>query len=697
MALGGAMTVTAQNTPPGATNLATVGVIASDAHAAEGGSNSGAFSVFRDGPTNNTLSVFFAVAGTAGTADYDPILSSVNSTVIPAGSRHVTLSVNPVDDTLIEGPETVHLRVIQPSSNSNTYRIGAQSNAVVNIEDNDRPDNTNRPPAVEIVMPQDGATFPAPADIWISAHASDSDGFVRTVEFFAGNNSLGITTNNPMAGNPINPFMVHWTNVPAGQYELTAVATDDDGAATRSRGVRITVGGSNTTQPVVNIATVDAQGAEIPVVPPGVGMPQRIDTAVFRVTRTGATNIDLPVFYGVSGTAANGTDYDRLCGRVTIPAGARSADIEVVVIDDFLVEGTESVIVTLEPIACIAIFPPPPDCYVLGQNRQATATILDNDSNHGTNNVPPVVRITAPPNGARFPAPADITIQAETVDPDGYASTVEFFANNQKIGESTIVFIQEPPPGTPIQFEFQWQNVAAGAYSLTARTRNDDGLTAASPPVSIVVGSNNTPTPTNTVPIVTIVARDSFASEGTNFFGTNNTATFLISRTGSLSNALTVSYEIAGTASNGVDYAHIGNTVIISAGERSARVVIDPIDDNLREHIETVVLKLRAGTAAGNVGSAYVVGRPERAAATISDNDANRPPCRLLPDRLFHFCVPHTNGFRHRIEVGTNMVHWEIICTNVVVNGAVHFVDPDAEAHPNRFFRVSPVPALPEE
>mgnify|MGYP001190310209 CR=1 FL=1 len=37
------------------------------------------------------------------------------------------------------------------------------------------------------------------------------------------------------------------------------------------------------------------------------------------------------------------------------------------------------------------------------------------------------------------------------------------------------------------------------------------------------------------------------------------------------------------------------------------------------------------------------------------------------------------------------------VCTNIVVDGALHFVDPDAIPLPQRFYRVSPVPALPPE
>src|SRR5205807_4191799 len=55
----------------------------------------------------------------------------------------------------------------------------------------------------------------------------------------------------------------------------------------------------------------------------------------------------LVVAYTVAGTATSGVDYTALPGTVTIPAGAASADILLTPLDDTLLEGDESIIVTL--------------------------------------------------------------------------------------------------------------------------------------------------------------------------------------------------------------------------------------------------------------------------------------------------------------------------------------------------------------
>lgn len=94
----------------------------------------------------------------------------------------------------------------------------------------------NQPPAVSITAPASGSAFNAPATINISADASDSDGTVSQVEFFNGNNSLGIDN--------VSPYSISWTNVAAGSYTITARATDNQGAITSSAPISITVNGS---------------------------------------------------------------------------------------------------------------------------------------------------------------------------------------------------------------------------------------------------------------------------------------------------------------------------------------------------------------------------------------------------------------------------------------------------------------------
>lgn len=87
---------------------------------------------------------------------------------------------------------------------------------------------------IRISSPADGVTFAAGANITITADATDTNGPIRRVDFFAGANQVGSTTNNP--------FSVTWNNVASGRYTLTAKALDRSGFVLTSAAVKIVVG-----------------------------------------------------------------------------------------------------------------------------------------------------------------------------------------------------------------------------------------------------------------------------------------------------------------------------------------------------------------------------------------------------------------------------------------------------------------------
>ena len=64
-------------------------------------------------------------------------------------------------------------------------------------------------------------------------------------------------------------------------------------------------------------------------------------------------------------------------------------------------------------------------------------------------NLPPVVRITSPPNGSVFRAPVNIPIYAYAADPYGSVASVEFFAGSASLGLGHHVVTAVPPPFPP--------------------------------------------------------------------------------------------------------------------------------------------------------------------------------------------------------------------------------------------------------
>ncbi len=96
---------------------------------------------------------------------------------------------------------------------------------------------SNIAPTVSLTGPADGASFAPSTTIPLTATASDTDGAVSKVDFYAGTQLLGTSTTSPYTWN--------WTNAPSGSYALRAVATDNGGLSKASSIANIIVTGSN--------------------------------------------------------------------------------------------------------------------------------------------------------------------------------------------------------------------------------------------------------------------------------------------------------------------------------------------------------------------------------------------------------------------------------------------------------------------
>ena len=90
----------------------------------------------------------------------------------------------------------------------------------------------------------------------------------------------------------------------------------------------------------------------------------------------------------------------------------------------------------------------------------------------------PTVTLTAPPNNSTFPAGSTLNLTATASDPGGSVTKVEFFQGSTKLGED----LTSP-------YTFDWVNVPAGNYVLTAKATDNSNNTATSAPVNITVTS----------------------------------------------------------------------------------------------------------------------------------------------------------------------------------------------------------------
>jgi hypothetical protein len=216
-------------------------------------------------------------------------------------------------------------------------------------------------------------------------------------------------------------------------------------------------------------------------------------------------------------------------------------------------------------------------------------------------NAPPSVTLTAPADGALIPPPGRIDFAATASDADGFVLLVEFFIGANRVGTDTTA------PYHFVAF------AAAGSHQLTAVAVDDDGARTTSAPISITVGE---PAPT-----VDLTVTDASGGE----FGADKTITFLLSRSGSTTTALSVPLVASGSATPDADYSGFGSPVIIPVGSSSAVVNLTTLPDIEIEGPETLRLTL------GPSGY-FTPGSSTTAEATVHD--------RPLHDWL-HSQLPH--------------------------------------------------------
>ena len=234
--------------------------------------------------------------------------------------------------------------------------------------------------------------------------------------------------------------------------------------------------------------------------------------------------------------------------------------------------------------------------------------------------------LTSPTNSARFGAPASISIRATAIDPKGYISHVDFYAQNVKIGESQISFLVAPPPGTPVAHAFEWRNVPEGAYIISARATDTSGRSLMSAPASILV--------TPGVPFVTVIATDPLALKSS-----DNTGTFTFYRTGgNTREPLRIDYGLSGTATANKDYASLPGSVMILSQANSVNVSVRALAQaDAIEPDKTVALAIKTSQS-------YHIGAPSNAVVIIRDrrNQTNRPPIVTLvaPTNHAFFALP---------------------------------------------------------
>lgn len=94
-------------------------------------------------------------------------------------------------------------------------------------------ESTNIVPEISITNPSNGTTYSNQSNIAVNATATDADGTISYVEFYANSTLIGNDTTSP--------YGLTWNSVDSGAYSLTATAYDNDSDSNTSNPVIIIV------------------------------------------------------------------------------------------------------------------------------------------------------------------------------------------------------------------------------------------------------------------------------------------------------------------------------------------------------------------------------------------------------------------------------------------------------------------------
>ena len=533
----------------------------------------------------------YTVGGDATAGDDYAALSG--TVVILAGQTTTTIDVNVLDDSLIEATETVTVTLDSIVSGEAQISIGAADTDTVSIADDDSATVTLTATDASANEPTDGGQFlvslsgisstDTVIDYTIGGDAvagSDYTPLSGTVTILAGTNSAVISVDvlDDLILESTETVTVSLDTITSGDADITLGTQLSD---------TVTILDDDFAQ--VTIASVDPSAGE----PANAGQ--------FQITMSAASDTDTVINYSIGGDATAGVDYTTLTGTATILAGQTSVLLDLDVLDDTLIEGDETVDVTLTSIAS-------GDTDIsLGIADFASITIADDDTAQ--------ISITA--NDASAAEPADSGQFTVTMDTASDTDTVISYTIS---GDAT--------QGSDVASLSGTVTILAGQTSATidvttlddAILEDDETVTVTLDSITsgestISIGTNDTATVTiadDDTAEITIAANDGFASEPA------DGGQFTVSMSGISDTDTVVSYTIAGDATSGADFTPLSGTVTILAGTNSATIDVTTVDDSVLEATENVSVTLDtivSGDADISIGTA------DTASVTIADDD----------------------------------------------------------------------------
>jgi FG-GAP-like repeat/Calx-beta domain len=293
----------------------------------------------------------------------NPLFPNPGIVTIAAGQTFANFSVNAVDDTIVDGSQSVVLTA------SATGFVNSTAN--LTVTDNDVLPTVSI--AAQVANAAEGSTTPG---VFRISRTGGDIASALTVNYGVGGTATSADYNQTLGTSVMIAANALFADVNITPFDDVFVEGSETVNLTLMNNVSYLLGGGyNSNSAVVTIADNDF----LPTVSIAA---QTINTAegsttpgVFRITRTTTdTSSALTVNYGVTNLGVTGTaspsDYsETLTGTATIAIGQTYADITITPLDDSFVEGPETVSLALTSGAG----------YNLSVPTAATVTIADND------------------------------------------------------------------------------------------------------------------------------------------------------------------------------------------------------------------------------------------------------------------------------------------------------------------------------
>lgn len=550
---GGTTTLTIQDDDP-----PTVKVSVTDNLAVEGGSATGKIVVQRVGDLSNPLTVGYVVGGTATSGvDFKELPDSLT---IPAGEASASITVTALNDTELEGDESVAITLVSRPD----YNIGLPGSGIVVIQDNELPTVTLTATdniATEGASPPGTFTFTRTDSSGnLEVRFNISGNAIPTVDYDALPTSIVIRDGSTTATLDVvaiadaikeSDEAVTLQLLPSISYNVGTAGPEtlslkDDGTSTA-----IAVGFAGASL----VAPESQTSIKIPV--------------VLSAPSSSAVTVDYAV---TGGTAQNGGDFVFPAGTLTFPANQTLATISLSVINDTLPEPDETIVVELSN----------PSGADLDFQSSELITIADDDA--------AVISITTPDDAAsesgdpgmfRLDRTGDLS---KSIDVQlQFTGSASFPSDYEPIPTTVTILAGEDHldvPVVPVD-----DSTDEADETIVARiTAVSLGKIGTSDSAIVTISDNDDPT---TLPNVEISVVD-----GTTTEGVEDPVQIRFSRTENTSGDLTIHYSVSGTASPGLDYDTLSGSIVIPDGETQVFLELQAIADTEQEPLETVTLTL---------------------------------------------------------------------------------------------------------